>query len=351
MDKHVRHHEHSHAEHKEHSHDSKTKHEYIKLKKRSIWQITSAILALLLVISIFTSGFGLGKGGDKIAGMIAADAAADKAINFISDNLLTGGQIITLKSVEDEKQLYKITIEVGGQEFVSYVSKDGKLLFPSAIDIDEMPKAAQQQPSQQPSLSQVSNAPKKEKAEADLFVMTYCPFGTQAQNAMIPVMELLGDKADINIRFVNYIMQDKKEIDENTVQYCIQKGQRAKMIGYLKCFLESKNSKSCIEEIGVDKGKLDSCIIEADKQFNIEADYADKGSWGSGRYPRYRVDDELNDKYGVESSPTLIINGVKYSGSRSPEGFKQAICAGFDEPPKECDTVLSGAGAAASGSC
>ena len=345
MDKHVRHHEHSHAEHKEHSHDSKNKHEYIKLKKRSIWQIASAILALLLVISIFTSGFG--PGGGTIAGTISADAAADKAINFISDNLLTGGQIITLKSVEDDKQLYKINIEVGGQEFVSYVSKDGKLLFPSAIDIDEMPKAAQQQPSQQPT----SNTPKKEKTEADLFVMTYCPFGTQAQNALIPVMELLGDKADINIRFVNYIMQDKKEIDENTVQYCIQKEQRDKIIGYLKCFLESKDSKECVEQAGVDKGKLDSCIIEADKKFNIEADYADRSSWSNGRYPRYRVDDELNDKYGVQSSPTLIINGVEYRGSRSPEGFKQAICVGFDEPPKECDTVLSSAGAAASGSC
>lgn len=335
------------SEHKENSHDSKNKHEYIKMKKRSIWQITSAMLALLLVISIFTSGFGLGKGRGTITGRISADAAADKAINFINDNLLSGGQTITLKSVEDDNQLYRVGLEVGGQEFVSYVSKDGKLLFPSVINMSEGAKANTQQPSQQSAL----DTPKKEKAEADLFVMSYCPFGMQAQEAMVPVMELLGDKADINIRFVNYIMQDKKEIDENTVQYCIQKEQRAKLVGYLKCFLGSKDSKECIEEEGVDKGKLDSCINEANKQFNIEADYEDKGSWSNGRYPRYRVDDELNDRYGISSSPTLIINGVKYSGSRSPEGFKQAICAGFEESPKECEEVLSGAASATSGSC
>jgi len=327
-----------HTKHKGH-HKSK---DSIKIKKSSIWQTTSAILALLLIVSIFTSGFGLGKGG----GGIGADAAAAKAVNFIENNLLAVGQTAVLKSVEEDNELYKAVLEVSGQEFISYVSKDGNLLFPSAIDMDEIAATPQQ-----PTTPEPVDVPKKEKTEVELFVMSYCPYGMQAQNAMVPVMELLEDKADIKVRFVNYIMHGKEEIDENTVQYCIQKEQNNKMAGYLKCFLESQGSEACIGKVGVDKGKLDSCISEADKQFNIEADYEDKSSWSNGRYPRYRVDDELNNKYSVSGSPTLIINGQSYSGSRTPEGFKQAICAGFEEPPEECEVVLSGGAAAATGSC
>jgi hypothetical protein len=34
-------------------------------------------------------------------------------------------------------------------------------------------------------------------------------------------------------------MHDKKEIDENNKQYCIQKEQNDKYSDYLKCFLEA----------------------------------------------------------------------------------------------------------------
>ena len=348
MDEHTKHKGHGHGSvHKGHSHhNSEKSKESIKIKKSSMWQITSAILGLLLIVSIFTSGFGFRDGSGKITGMMTADAAADKAVNFIGSNLLAEGQTATLKSVEEDNQLYMVRLEIGGQEFKSYITKDGKLLFPSAIDLEEV-ESTPQQATPPPS----GNVLKKEKTEVDLFVMSYCPYGMQAQKAMVPVMELLGDKADIKIRFVNYIMHGKEEIDENNVQYCIQKEQGNKMVSYLGCFLESQDSEACLVEAGVDKRKLDSCISEADKQFGIEADYADKGSWSNGRYPKYKVDDGLNNKYSVSGSPTLIINGQSYSGSRTPEGFKQAICAGFEEPPEECEVVLSGAAAAASGSC
>jgi len=345
MDEHTKHKGHGHGSvHKGHSHhNSEKSKESIKIKKSSMWQITSVILSLLLIVSIFTSGFGLRKGG---GGGIGADAAADKAVNFIESNLLAEGLTATLKSVEEDNELYKAVLEVSGQEFTSYVTKDGKLLFPSAINMEEVVNEAPQV-SPPPTV----NSPKKEKTEVELFVMSYCPYGMQAQKAMVPVMELLGDKADIKIRFVNYIMHGKEEIDENNVQYCIQKEQGNKMVSYLGCFLESQDSEACLVEAGVDKGKLDSCISEADNQFGIEVDYADKASWSNGRYPKYRVDDGLNNKYSVSGSPTLIINGQSYSGSRTPEGFKQAICAGFENPPEECSEVLSGGTAAASGSC
>jgi len=62
---------------------------------------------------------------------------------------------------------------------------------------------------------------------------------------------------------------------------------------------------------------------------------------------------ELAGKLGVTGSPTILIDGIKYAGERSEEGFKKALCAAFDEPPSECDTALEGSGAAApaAGAC
>jgi len=87
--------------------------------------------------------------------------------------------------------------------------------------------------------------PKTDKPTIDLFVMSYCPYGVQAEQAMLPVMELLGDEADINIRFVYYAMHDWTEIEENTRQYCIQKEEPDKYIDYLSCFVgESSGTTS-----------------------------------------------------------------------------------------------------------
>lgn len=37
--------------------------------------------------------------------------------------------------------------------------------------------------------------------------MSHFPYGTQIEKGMIPVMETLGNKADIGIKFVNYAKQ------------------------------------------------------------------------------------------------------------------------------------------------
>lgn len=55
--------------------------------------------------------------------------------------------------------------------------------------------------------------------------MSYCPYGLQAEKMFLPVYDLLKNKAEMGIYFVNYIMHDKKEIDENLREYCIQKEQ------------------------------------------------------------------------------------------------------------------------------
>ncbi len=65
-----------------------------------------------------------------------------------------------------------------------------------------------------------------------------------------------------------------------------------------------------------------------------------------------RADEAITSSNRVKGSPTLIINGQKYSGQRTAEAYKQAICARFKIPPAECSVILSAqAVTASSGSC
>jgi len=184
--------------------------------------------------------------------------------------------------------------------------------------------------------------PKKEKPEVELFVMSHCPFGTQIEKGMLPVARLLGDKIDFNVKFCSYAMHGKKEIDEQTLQYCIQKEHNDKYLDYLACFLKEGNTGDCLKEAELD-GKLDTCIAETDAEFKITEKFNDKSTWSGGRFPLFDVDKELNEKYGVRGSPNLVINGVTAKTGRDPASLLSAICTGFKDKPAECNEKLSSA--------
>ena len=182
--------------------------------------------------------------------------------------------------------------------------------------------------------------PKKEKPEVELFVMAYCPYGTQIEKGILPVARLLGDKIDFNVKFVYYAMHGKKELDEQTLQYCIQKDYNDKYLDYLACFLKEGNTDDCLKEVGLDE-KLDTCITETDAEFKITEKFNDKSTWSGGRFPLFDVDKELNEKYGVRGSPSLVINGVTAKSGRDSASLLDAVCTGFKNKPAECNEKLS----------
>ena len=203
--------------------------------------------------------------------------------------------------------------------------------------------ANQQAPSQQ----QAASVPKSKKPVVELFVMSYCPYGLQMEKAFLPAMELLKNKADISVKYVSYIMHGEKEVAENTRQYCISKEQPTKYAAYLNCFFTAGQNdgkeadyNKCLKSAGVNVSNLNNCYAKADKEFGITAKYNDQASWLSGRYAIYPVHQTENSKYGVQGSPTLVINGVQSEAGRTPEAIKQAICAAFTTPPSECNTTL-----------
>ena len=172
--------------------------------------------------------------------------------------------------------------------------------------------------------------------------MSYCPYGTQAEKGILPVLNLLGDKIDFELRFVYYAMHPSSgEVEEQLNQYCIQKEQEDKLYEYLECFLTEGDSEGCLTSTGINKVKLKTCTDAADAEFEITINLEDESSWLSGRYPLFNIDKALNEQYEVGGSPTLVINGEKVSSARDSVSYLNAVCSSFTEGnvPEECSTT------------
>lgn len=200
---------------------------------------------------------------------------------------------------------------------------------------------ATEQPQQQQQQAPAPVVPKAEKVKAELFVMSYCPYGLQMEKAFLPVMQLLKNKADLEIKYVSYAMHGLKEVEENTRQYCIDNEQNDKYAAYMNCFTLKDDSKGCLAAAKVNESKLSSCVDATNKKYGIMESYNNQSTWLSGQFPIYAVHQDLNTKYNVQGSPTLIINGTEAQVARSPEAVKKAICDAFDNAPSECGQTLN----------
>lgn len=330
-----------HLEHSPHTHnagDHSSSTSKIEGKKNLMLALGAvAVILIVLAVLNFNKG-GLFAGAGQ---RLTADQAKVRAEDFINQNLVEG-TTASITSVEDyNDSLYKLKVKVGETDIDSYITKDGKQFFPQAMDIDAMASTGGNATAQTPVTP--ANVVKADKPEVELFVMSHCPFGTQMEKGMVPVMETLKDKANFSIKFVNYVMHDKVESDDNLVQYCIEKEDKSKYIPFLKCFLKDGTSGACMNSAGVNVSKVQSCISATDKQYKITETFNDKSKWSNGSFPPFAIHEAENNQYGVQGSPTLVINGQQVESNRSPAAILATVCAAFNNPPAECSTQLDNA--------
>jgi len=317
-------HGHEHPEVKEHSEVKEHHHAHKKSKvKINLWKLATVVLAAILIVVIslqFTGGKELTK-----------EEAGIQTLQFVNQNLLQGQAIAKLESVTEEGDLYNVKLTISGQEVNSYVTKDGELFFPQGIKTTESlltDGASQPEP--------VAEVVKSNKPVVELFVMSHCPYGTQAEKGILPVVNLFGDKIDFDLKFVYYAMHGRTEVDEEMRQVCIKDEQSNLYYDYLACFLEDGDFDRCLTKVGVDIAKVNTCVGQLDAQYRIIENYNDKSTWLSGTYPLFDVHKADNERYGVGGSPTLVINGEQVSSARSPAAYLATICAAFNEAPEEC---------------
>jgi len=315
----------------------------IHLPNINVWMITTLILAIVLVVFYLKSS--------SITGMasLTSKQAADKAIDYINKNLVQSGTA-SLVSVEEMSGVYKVITSYQGQQIPVYVTKDGTYLF-----ISQPLNMAQEITTTTTKPQQVV---KTDRPKVELFVMSFCPYGVQAETLMKPVFDLLGTKADIKIRFIANVqgntvdsvqsLHGATEAQEDLRQLCIMKYYDQKT--YWNYLMEIDNN--CYGKINTrDANALDACWKNAATKFGIDVEKIKNCSNSSEGLNLLKEDEQLVEQYGVSGSPTLIINGVEYRGERSSEAFKQAICKTFTTAPEECNQTLSTASSSATGGC
>lgn len=301
------------------------------------------IMLAVLLLALVLSGCSIQSKGPK---NLDQEQAKAKAIEFINNNLMQPGKTVSIKEIVLENGLYKLTVDLGqGQEVVSYLTRDGAKFFPQVMDVAEVEKETQDRQGQadRAADSQAQNAPKSDKPAVELFVMSHCPFGTQIEKGMLPVVDALGSKIDFKLKFVDYAMHGEKEVTEQLKQVCISNEQPDKLNPYLYCFLKAGDSDACTKEAGLNESKLKSCMSATDKKYQIYSKLNDKSKWSSGSFPPFDVYKDENVKYGVQGSPTLVINGQQIETSRDSASLLKTVCAAFNNAPEECNKELSSA--------
>jgi len=320
------------------------------------WKISTLVLALLLSIALIRP---------PIIGMIAApglskEEVGRKCLDYINSNLVQPGTTASLVSVEDIGVLYKVLTSYQGREIPVYVTKDGRYMFLQMFELGK--------PVERPQPGAEFDAPDKEVPEVDLFVMSFCPFGNLAEDAMLNVVDLLKKRAKFRLRYIIDLSTEeipralRLETPEGTLyigslhgpneawadafEACVQKHHDT--LTFWR-FVSSVNERCT--PIYRDREKLDECLESVSNEHGI--DFAEMRGCASSTevIELLREDESLAREFGITGSPTLIINGARYQGARTPEAFKQAICSGFIKLPAECETELSEEGSVVTGGC
>lgn len=282
------------------------------------WILATFVLGIVVVLLMFGNGFG------KVTGnVVSGDKAAEDLISYL--NTIADSDI-ELVDVSEVNGLYEVVVDYEGERFPIYVTKDGGSYTPSLIPISSSSSSS--------SSSSGAEVPKSDVPVVELFVMTHCPYGTQAEKGFIPMMNAMGDLIQAEIKFVHYFMHEPEET-ETPIEVCIREEQEDKFIDYLTCFLEGngvvdpnyglimegRDSEECMREVGVDVQKVNDCV-------------------SSGKWEDYYAEDSaLSQGYGVQGSPTLVVNGEIVSSGRSASAYLDTVCQAFNNVPSECGSL------------
>jgi len=272
---------------------------------------------------------------EKELGFLSPQEAAEKAIKYINENVLEKGATASLIDASEEYGFYKIHIKIGESEFNSYATRDGKFLFPEVYNLEEKPKAAAEAQPEQKKLT-CEDLKKTENPSLEAFVVSKCPYGLQMQRILNEIVKNIPSLANnIRVEYIGSIdngkitsMHGDEEAQENLRQICLRQEQSDKYWKYIDCHIKKGDVENCLIEAGIDKNKLDSCLKEDSKGLK----YA-------------KEDFDLEKKYNITGSPTLILNEERVSefdfGGRTAEAVKTLLCCGFQTTPSACSQKLT----------
>ena len=173
------------------------------------------------------------------------------------------------------------------------------------------------------------------KGKVDLFVMSQCPFGVKALDAMKEVLAAFKGEITFEVHFIASeegdgfkALHGQPEVDENIRELCAINlyGADYKFMDYIWCRDENIRSAEwlpCVEKAGMDAAKMKACA-EGDEGKEL-----------------LRKDIKVGNALGFSASPTWLANNKhKFSGV-DPKTIQTNICQ-HNPDLKGCKAELSG---------
>ncbi len=373
--------------HEEHHKKTHYANKHKKIKKITMWQGATLLLGVLLVISILTQGFSAITGGPSTGNdqdvpsgqklIILSDERCDDcnaAVSILKPKLqeiFTSFEVEELDySSEEGKAVYESTgVKVlpavlftegvksapGYDQISGYLDETGDLLSlrigatfnPEAEictnGVDDNNDGTVD--CNDPQCSSKTVCREEMKGRLDVFVMSQCPYGTKALDAMEEVLEAFGDDIDFHI---NYIatetapgqfnsLHGQPEVDENIRELCAISNypDNYKYMDYIWCRdkdIRSDDWEPCAAEAKMSASMISNCFI-GDEGTKLHSDNI-----------------KLAQELGIGASPTWLANNKFTFSGIDAETVKSNFCK-HNPGLKGCGETLSTGSDVPAGQC
>ncbi len=260
---------------------------------------------------------------EKVPSYLFSDNIVDTQVYKENPNLQ--------KSFEKKSDLYHLKDEVTGA--VVFIDTEKQAAF--ELQIAEKEKQSKQR------LRIEGNKP-----QIDFFVMSYCPYGNQAEEGIEGAYQILKDKATFMPRYVLY-----SNYRGGGPEYCLDKESKYCSMHGIQELNQNIRERCVYEEYGTEEffkftlamnkecnyKNADTCWQKVAENLGLSVNKISQCEKGRG-LEFVREDKEFNELLGVQGSPTIFINGAAYNGGRDSQSYLNALCAAFDSNnrPREC---------------
>ncbi len=243
----------------------------------------------------------------------------------------------TIGEVREVSGVYEFDLTINGQKYISYISKDGKLLFPSVVKLEITPTPTENTGTGQEKKLTCKDIKKTESENLTAFVVSQCPYGLQMQRVFKMAINAQPElEKNLTVRYIGAIennqitsMHGEEEAAENLRQICIREEQKSLYWPYVACYMQAGKTEECLASTGVDITALNTCTSSNGKGL----EYAKK-------------DFTLANKFNVRGSPTLVSNNNQIVsefdfGGRVANTIQDLVCCGSKTQANFCQNKIS----------
>ncbi len=244
----------------------------------------------------------------------------------------------TISPLKEKNGLFEFQLTWNNQTYPpSYITKDGKILFTAGTEVDSLINSTSKDNSSQTKKVSCQDIKKTDAPKLTAFIVSDCPYGLQMQRVFKQAINEVPEISSyLEVKYIGGVTGNKitsmhgdKEAQENLRQICLREEFKNLYWPYVSCYMQEGRSDECLNQIGIDKNLLNSCLTNKERGLKYaKSDFA------------------LADKFKIAGSPTLLINDNQVVsefdfGGRIPDAIKQIVCCGSKKRLDFCQRELS----------